>query len=137
MSKKLRYFVKLDKEGTPISTTNIARTKSPKIGVWQEIFKNTCCGDEISYDVDFGTPLSGINITLDCNGTDVLTFVIPSAPSGNYDELLAHLQEYASFLGSWYLGDGVIILKVSSSMQKILCSGNTLSLTIADADSIF
>lgn len=134
MSKKLRYFVKLDREGTPIGGSNVARSKTPKQGVWQEIYKNTCCGPEVvisTADLELG---SGILLTFTCSGGDVFTFdLLEDFGTVTVLELANILNERFPFIGQfWPSAAAAITVKLESNFYSSFCTDGTVTATLIE-----
>ena len=134
MSQKLRYFVKLDREGTPVAGSNIARTKTPKVGVWQEIFKNTCCGDEVVIDIADLELGSGILMTVTCDDGPVYTFdLVEDFGTVTITELVNILNDRFPFVGKfWASAADEITVKLESNFQSGFCSDGTVTITLVE-----
>ncbi len=132
MSRKLKYWVKLDKENTPIAGTNLARPKKPVKDRWQEILKETCCGPEIiAEDVDF--TLTGVNVEITCDLGASFVVDLPDDDTTTLVELLTLLNDRFGYVGKFWIDGADIVLKVNSDFYKNFCPEGVLTLAITQS----
>lgn len=132
-SSALHTFIRIDRSGKPIDSTNKSLKSAPRQGRWlkvDSITGNVCCDYVTLSAIPVNDDTTGAVVTIFCNGVKQQEVFVIGTFDG-LDEMVVVLNTNASILGTFSTDGTSIFLKTPRS--TVNCDG-TLTMTIGDID---